>query len=136
MERMLHQHGMTFENQHTNIRRQCSICERRLENKAYFFTDSDDAPEPHQSWLVCAPCKTAVLDELDRSQVRPAIRTRVAVGLVASMRGVEGRAHWWQERYWDELDDASWTRIIIWSFVLLHFWLVVAFVLLMLWQYL
>ena len=71
MERMLNPHGIKFEQQHMGARRRCSICERRLENKAYFLTESEDAPEPQQSWLLCAPCNIAVQTELTRSAVPP-----------------------------------------------------------------
>jgi hypothetical protein len=118
MERMLSPHGIKFEHQHMVTRRRCSICGRKLEQTAYFLTESDDAPTPQQAWLLCATCNTAVQAELTRSELRSSVRTRVAVGLVASSRSPENRAKWWQERYWDELDDHGWNRLI-WSFILI-----------------
>jgi hypothetical protein len=127
MERMLKNHGITFEQQHMGARRRCSICERKLVNKAYFVTESEDAPEPQQSWLLCAPCNEAVQAELATSDLRPAIRTRVVVGLVASLRGPANRPKWWQERYWEELDEQGWTRLIFWSIVGIAFGHVLVF---------
>ena len=135
MERMLHRHGFSYESQHSGARRRCSICERRLEHKAYFLTESEDAPSPSQSWLLCAPCNIAVQSELDHSTLRPALRTRIAVALVASQRGPANRPHWWQERYWDELDDSGWNRAIIWSIVIIGIGHVVVFALIMMWPF-
>lgn len=119
MDRKLHPHSLTFEAQQQAVRRRCSICQRRLANTAYFLTEDDDAPEPQQSWLLCVNCNSAVQAELARSELRSAVRTRVAVGLVASQRSPERRPKWWQERYWEELDDASWNHFIIWSIVII-----------------
>jgi hypothetical protein len=135
MERMLNPHGIRFEHQHMGARRRCSICERRLENKAYFLVESEDAPPPHQSWLLCVPCNTAVQAELVNSTLRPAVRTRVAVGLVASQRGPANRPKWWQERYWEELDDSGWNRLIIWSIIVIGFGHVLVFALVMMSQF-
>ena len=136
MERILHPHGMAFERQQTSARRSCSICARRLENRAFYLTEDDAAPDPRQSWLLCAPCNVAVQSELERSTLRPALRTRVAVGLVASQRGPSNRAKWWQERYWDELDESGWNHVIIWSIVGIAFGHVLVFIILMMWPYL
>lgn len=136
MERMLNPHGITFEQQHMGARRRCSICERRLENKAYFLVESENAPAPQQSWLLCAPCNSAVQTELTRSEIRPATRTRVAVGLVASLRGPANRAKWWQERYWEELDDQGWNRWIIWSIIVIGLGHALVFVIfIMMWSF-
>lgn len=135
MERMLKTHGITFEQQHMGARRRCSICERRLVNKAYFLTESEEAPAPQQSWLLCAPCNLAVQSELAVSQLHPTIRTRVAVGLVASLRGPANRPKWWQERYWEELDEQGWTRLIFWSIIAIAFGHVLVFIILMMWPY-
>lgn len=135
MERMLNTHGISFEQQHRGARRRCSICERRLENRAYFLTESEDAPEPQQSWLICAPCNMAVQAELERSPLRQALRTRVVVGLVASQRGPANRAKWWQERYWEELDDQGWNRLIFWSIIFIAFGHVLVFIVLMMWPF-
>jgi hypothetical protein len=131
VERILHSHGLTFEAQQLAVRRRCSICERRLVNKAYFLTETDDAPEPQQSWLLCAPCNTAVQAEIERSGLRPAIRTRVAVGLVASQRSRARRAKWWQERFWEELEDEGWNRVIFWSIIVIAFGHVLVFAVIM-----
>jgi hypothetical protein len=70
--------------------------------------------------------------ELARSELRPPIRTRVAVGLVASQRGPARRPKWWQERYWEELDDVGWNRFIIWSILIIGIGHVVVFAVFML----
>lgn len=129
MERMLHPHGITLEHHVTLARKRCSICERRLVNKAYFLTEPDDAPEPHQSWLLCAPCNDRVQAELTTSDLRPPVRTRVVVGLVASARGPANRPKWWQERYWNELEDQGWSRLIIWSIIVIGIGHVLVFLL-------
>jgi hypothetical protein len=124
-------HSLTFEAEQQAMRRRCSICQRRLADIAYFLTESDDAPEPRQSWLLCAACNAAVQAELARSELRSAIRTRVAVGLTASQRGPTRRPKWWQERYWEELDEVGWNRFIIWSIVIIGFGHVLVFVIFM-----
>src|SRR5487761_1526066 len=131
MERMLNPHGIKFEHQHMVARRRCSICGRKLEQKAYYLTESDDAPTPQQAWLLCASCNTAVQSELSHSALRSSVRTRVAVGLVASSRSPGNRAKWWQERYWDELDDHGWNQLIWWCIMLIAFGHVLVFILLL-----
>jgi uncharacterized protein with PIN domain len=121
MERMLSPHGIKFEHQHMIQRRRCSICGRKLEQTAFYLTEGDDAPEPQQAWLLCAPCNTAVQAELSRSELQSHVRTRVAVGIVASSRSPANRAKWWQERFWDELDDRDWNRLIIWFIMFVAF---------------
>lgn len=127
MERMLSPHGIKFEHQHMIQRRRCSICGRKLEQKAYFLTEGEDAPEPQQVWLLCAGCNTAVQEELARSELRSPVRTRVAVGLVASSRSPGNRAKWWQERFWDELDDRDWNKVIWWFLMIVAFGHVLVF---------
>jgi len=136
MERMLSPHGIKFEHQHMITRRRCSICERKLDQTAFYLTESNDAPTPQQAWLLCASCNSAVQLSLIQSQLRPAVRTRVAVGLVASARNPEHRAKWWQERYWDELDDRGWNRLIWWFFMAIAFGHIIVFVVLMMYPYL
>lgn len=131
MERMLSPHGIRFEHQHMITRRRCSICERKLEQTAYYLTESDDAPAPQQAWLLCATCNTAVQMELARADLRSPVRTRVAVGLVGSVRSPAHRAKWWQERYWEELDDHGWNRLIWWFFMIVAFGHIIAFIALM-----
>lgn len=113
-------------------RRRCSICDRKLEQTAFFLTEGDEAPEPQQVWLLCASCNTAVQSELSRSELRSPVRTRVAVGLVASARSPGNRAKFWQGRYWDELDDRGWNRVLVWFFIILAFGHIVLFMLLVL----
>lgn len=135
MERMLSPQGIKFEHQHMITRRRCSICDRKLEQKAFYLSEGDDAPEPQQAWLLCAGCNTAVQAELTRSELRSPVRTRVAVGLVASFRSPGNRAKWWQERFWDELDDRDWNRILWWFFMIVAFGHIVVFIVLILAQY-
>lgn len=131
MERMLNPHSIKFEHQHMIARRRCSICARKLEQTAFYLAESDEAPEPQQAWLLCAGCNTAVQEALARSTVRSPVRTRVAVGLVASGRTPQNRAKWWQERYWEELDDQDWNRLIWWFFMVVAFGHVIVFIVLM-----
>ena len=83
---MLSPHGIKFEHQHMIQRRRCSICARKLEQTAFYLTEGEDAPEPQQAWLLCAECNAAVQVELARADLHSPVRTRVAVGLVASAR--------------------------------------------------
>ena len=57
------------------------------------------------------------------------------MGLVASHRGPANRAKWWQERYWEELDDEGWNRVIFWSIIGIAFGHVLVFVLIMMWPF-
>jgi uncharacterized protein with PIN domain len=132
MERMLSPHGIKFEHQHMVQRRRCSICGRKLEQTAFFLSEPDDAPEPQQAWLLCGACNTAVQTELARSELRSPVRTRVAVGMVASSRSPENRAKWWQERFWDELDDREWNKLIWWFLMIVAFGHVIVFAVLIL----
>jgi len=121
MDRMLSPHGIKFEHQHMLQRRRCSICGRKLEQTAYYLIEGEDAPDPQQAWLLCADCNSAVQVELARADLRSPVRTRVAVGLVASARGPGNRPHWWQERYWDELDDRVGNRLLSWFILIVAF---------------
>ena len=121
MDRMVSPHGIKFEHQHMLQRRRCSICARKLEQTAFYLTEGEDAPEPQQAWLLCAECNAAVQVELARADLHSPVRTRVAVGLVASARSPDNRPHWWQERYWDELDDRVGNRLLIWFILIVAF---------------
>lgn len=135
MERMLTPHGIKFEHQHMVARRRCTICERKLEQTAFYLTEGDDAPEPQQAWLLCAGCNTAVKVELARTELRSPVRTRVAVGLVASARSPGNRAKWWEERFWEDLDDRDWNRLLWWFFMIVAFGHIIVFLVLMMLPY-
>ncbi len=67
--------------------RHCAICTHRLRRGAVLLEESDTAPEPRQSWLLCLECESDVRHEIERAALRSAQRLRIAIGVVASDRG-------------------------------------------------
>lgn len=116
-------------------RRRCTICDRKLEQTAFYLTEGDDAPEPQQAWLLCASCNTAIQVELARTELHSPVRTRVAVGMVASARSPGNRAKWWEERFWEDLDDRDWNRMLWWFFMIVAFGHIIVFIVLMMLPY-
>ena len=64
----------------------CSICARKLGKTIHFIEETNETPEPRQSWMLCDDCDDAVHDQIERAPVRSPMRVRVAVGLVAADR--------------------------------------------------
>ena len=100
----------------------CAICRKRVWAGALTLRDADEAPEPHQSWLLCKTCHAAVQTELERSPLRSPLRVRVAVGLVAAER--------WPRavRSDGEREDRVWIAFLYWGFagaMLLHLLIIV-----------
>jgi hypothetical protein len=92
----------------------CAICDRRSSGPLYRVVESiplDD--EPH-SWLLCADCAAAVRQEVERADLRTQLRVRIAVGIVALQLRARPHYHFWNEQFWEELDDAAETRIMEW----------------------
>jgi hypothetical protein len=58
-----------------------------LRRGAVLLEESDTAPEPRQSWLLCLECESDVRHEIERAALRSAQRLRIAIGVVASDRG-------------------------------------------------
>ncbi len=100
----------------------CAICRKRVWAGAQTLRDAAEAPEPHQSWLLCKTCHAAVQAELERSPLRSPLRVRVAVGLVAAER--------WPRavRSTGEREDRVWIAFLYWGFagaMLLHLLIIV-----------
>lgn len=64
----------------------CSICTRAIWFSPIMLTEPIEAPEPHYDWILCKSCHKALLVEVRRSPLRPPMRLRVAIGLVAAER--------------------------------------------------
>jgi hypothetical protein len=71
----------------------------------------DDEP---RSWLLCADCAVAVREEVERADLRTPLRVRIAVGIVALQRRSRPHYHFWNEQFWEELDNEAETRILEW----------------------
>jgi hypothetical protein len=89
----------------------CSICARKLGQTLRFIEETNETPEPRQSWLLCADCDDAVHDQIERAPIRSPMRIRVAVGMVAAERTPAAR----RARF-GQLSDPAWERLIFWSF--------------------
>ncbi|MGO8949738.1 MAG: hypothetical protein ACLQUY_19210 [Ktedonobacterales bacterium] len=114
----------------TSIR--CAICDRRSSGPMYRVVESDPPDDEPRSWMLCADCANAVRQEVERADLRTPLRVRIAVGIVALQR--RRRPHFWNEQFWEELDDAAENRIMVWFifglliFKTLFFVLVIAYV--------
>ncbi len=100
----------------------CAICRKRIWLGALTLQDPDEAPMPHQSWVLCKICHAAVLAELERSPLRSPLRVRVAVGLVAAERWPRAA------RSNGEREDRVWIAFLYWGFagaMLLHLLIIV-----------
>ncbi len=64
----------------------CSVCDNRIWFGPIYIREPEGVPEPRLSWVLCKECHGAFLDEVRRSPVRSPLRTRVAMGLIASER--------------------------------------------------
>jgi hypothetical protein len=89
----------------------CSICARKLGKTVHFIEETNETPEPRQSWMLCADCDDAVHDQIERAPIHSPMRVRVAVGLVAADRTPAAR----RARF-GQLSDPVWERVIFWSF--------------------
>ncbi|HLW02018.1 MAG TPA: hypothetical protein VKT82_25420 [Ktedonobacterales bacterium] len=100
----------------------CAICRKRIWVGALTLQDPEEAPEPHQSWMLCKICYAAVQTELGRSPLRSPLRVRVAVGLVAAERWPRAA------RSDGEREDRVWIAFLYWGFagaMLLHLLIIV-----------
>jgi hypothetical protein len=101
----------------------CAVCERNLHEAAVRIEDGTDstdddetAQHAHSWWDLCTRCYQAVQRELARTDVRAAARVRVALAVVAAEHGPGARPRFWDERYWDQLDDTQLSRLLLWLF--------------------
>jgi hypothetical protein len=50
--------------------------------------------------------------ETERAGLRTPLRTRIAVGIVASERGAQARPRIWQARFWNRIGEEQWERLV------------------------
>lgn len=96
----------------------CAICERHV-SMLIHVEESADAPEPRQSWLLCADCDEAVAGQLARSPISGTLRLRIAVGVVAAERHPPYRSRAAD----DQQSDKQIERLLIgtfWAVFLVH----------------
>ncbi len=111
----------------------CAICGHRTVPQRFVLSEPADEVEDPQSWVLCGRCYEAVLLEVRRAALPTSLRTRIAVGIVASTATTAFPPHIWERRYWRAQTDADWTRIIIgsiWIFIWGHMLAFIAILLL------
>ncbi len=64
----------------------CSVCTSRIWLRPIALKEPLEAPEPRQEWVLCKHCHEALQLTMRNSSIRPAMRLRVAMGLVAAER--------------------------------------------------
>ena len=95
----------------------CSVCRRWLGRSRFELTEDTEArPETAHHWIVCAECKAAIDDEVERAGLGSAARLRIAIGIVAASRSRHTRLSIWDDEYWDNLSDSEINRLLIWLF--------------------
>jgi hypothetical protein len=94
----------------------CAICGRRQRQPMRRLVDaelvSDDLELAPRSWVVCSECAEAVQQEVERAGLHTPQRVRVAVGIVAADRHPQRRPSIFSDRYWEELDDTTISKMI------------------------
>ena len=65
---------------------------------------------PRQFWTLCADCQSLVQDQIDRVTLQTPMRTRVAVGMVASERVPSADAE-----ALDQQDSRGLDRLVFWT---------------------
>lgn len=104
-------------------RGRCAICLRRQREPLRLLVadgpvGDDQEPEIETStWLTCAGCAEAIEGEITRAGLQTPHRVRVAVGLIAAQRNPRQRPSIWSERYWDEMDNQTMSKLINWFIV-------------------
>lgn len=87
----------------------CEICARRLGKSLFFVEETGDVPPPRRSWVLCQSCNEAVHAQMELAPVQSAVRLRVAVGLVATIRTPSAR-----RARLGQLSDQTWTKVFLW----------------------
>ncbi len=96
----------------------CSICTSRIWLRPIALKEPLEAPEPRQEWILCKPCHEALQLTMRNSSIRPSMRLRIAMGLVAAERSPH---HSPKIRAEQELQrDFSWLARFLFLFVVLH----------------
>ena len=101
----------TLQPEATSIR--CAICDRRSSGPLYRVVESIPLDDDPHSWLLCVDCAAAVRQEVERADLGTPLRVRIAVGIVALQRRPR-HYHFWNEQFWEQLDDAAETKIVEW----------------------
>ncbi|MBO0789899.1 MAG: hypothetical protein J2P36_02985 [Ktedonobacteraceae bacterium] len=68
------------------LTRRCAVCMNHVWFDSVHLTEPPGVPEPRESWVLCRDCYEAIEKEVRRSPVASSLRTRIAVGIVASER--------------------------------------------------
>lgn len=97
----------------------CAICRRRT-SAVITLEEGPVASCAPQSWVLCVTCAAAVQETVEQSPWRSPLRTRVAVGIVASDRSPDAHPKPWNARYWDRMSDTQWNQL-----VMIWFWLMI-----------
>jgi hypothetical protein len=97
----------------------CSICERRTSAPMVTLAESVAVSGSRQSWTLCRACADAVEAEMQRADLRPSLRMRVAVAMVATERSPRARPKIWDDEFWEQLSERQWNVLIaIWVIAL------------------
>ena len=125
----------------------CSICAHRLGRAIFAIEDTVDEHATNgeeiagaggpatltrqRTWSLCKDCFAAVETEVRRAQLQTAYRTRIALGIVATVRGPQAHPHFWQEQYWE--NDTNVQRWLWWTIMIVAFGHMAVFVVVMIW---
>ncbi len=102
----------TLQPETTSIR--CAICHQRSSGPVYRVVENVPSDDEPRSWMLCADCAAAVRQEVERADLRTPLRVRIAVGIVSLQRRPRPHYHFWNEQFWEELDDAAEAKIMKW----------------------
>lgn len=75
--------GQSFKQRFTM---RCAVCSSHVWFDPVRVAEPPGTPDPHLSWLLCRNCYDALEEEMRRSPVSGPLRTRIAMGIVASER--------------------------------------------------
>src|SRR5690349_20620709 len=64
----------------------CAVCGSHVWLNPLHLAEPPDVPGPRKCWVLCRHCYEAVQEEMRRSPLTSSLRTRIAIGLVASDR--------------------------------------------------
>jgi hypothetical protein len=95
----------------------CAMCDRRPSGPLYHVVESGPTDDEPRSWLLCVDCAAAVQHEVERADLRTPLRVRIAVGIAALQRRPRTHYHFWNEQFWEDLDDATLNKIMEWFII-------------------
>jgi hypothetical protein len=99
----------------------CQICGSRIGGSGYYYEEPGDAPEPRQSWTLCAACAEALQQQIGRATRQSPLGLRIAMGMVASERGTPGARQGARRDAAD--DEVGFNRLLlatVWAAFLVH----------------